>query len=102
MCEFLYHNSSSSLSLVCIPTININHMQKKDPQEAEELRMQNMYGVFLVLLVGSLFSCVYGLLEWFLNIYMNSKQEKVGNNNTFFSSQNNKSLHTHSLALPFS
>lgn len=39
--------------------------------------MQNMYGVFFVLSIGSMFACLYGWIEWLWNVLKNSRSEKV-------------------------
>lgn len=36
-----------------------------------------MYGVFYVLLVGNLFSSLYGIIEWLIIIFVRAKKENV-------------------------
>lgn len=52
-------------------------MQREDPNEAEELKMENLNGVFLVLFYGSLFACLYGCAEEVIIVYRKSKKAKV-------------------------
>lgn len=39
--------------------------------------MQNMFGVFFVLLVGSSFASLYGILEWFFIIFQRARRQNV-------------------------
>ncbi|XP_037036366.1 glutamate receptor ionotropic, kainate 2-like [Bradysia coprophila] len=51
--------------------------KKGDAGEAEELNMDNMYGVFFVLSVGSAFATVYGILEWLMVIFLRAKRQNL-------------------------
>lgn len=53
-------------------------MQKNDQTDAEELKFENLKGVFLVLLYGSIFASLYGCIEALLLIYKKATSEKVG------------------------
>lgn len=59
-------------------------MQEKESEEAEELAMDNMQGVFLVLEIGTLFAFVYGCIELVVNVYRQGRKAKVYFRNTFF------------------
>ncbi|KAG4072084.1 hypothetical protein HA402_015583 [Bradysia odoriphaga] len=49
-----------------------------DSGEAEELTMDNMYGVFFVLSVGSAFATLYGIFEWLMVIFLRAKRQNIG------------------------
>lgn len=52
-------------------------MQEKESEEAEELSMDNLQGVFLVLEIGTLFAFIYGCVELVLNVYRDAQKAKV-------------------------
>lgn len=52
-------------------------MQKTETSEAVPLQLENLQGVFVVLLCGTIFALVYGPAEAFFHIYRKAKSEKV-------------------------
>lgn len=51
--------------------------QTKDASDAEELTMDNLKGIFLVLVIGSIFASLYGCVEATVIMYRRAKKEKV-------------------------
>lgn len=56
---------------------NDHSTQEKESDEAEELGMDNMKGVFLVLEIGTAFAFIYGCVELGVSVYRNAKKAKV-------------------------
>lgn len=52
-------------------------MQEKESEEAEELGMDNMQGVFLVLEMGTLFAFIFGCVELVVTVYRTAEKAKV-------------------------
>lgn len=52
-------------------------LKSENVKESKELGIANMYGVFFVLLMGSVLAFAYGLLEWFILIIKQSQAMKV-------------------------
>lgn len=63
---------------------NDHSTQEKESDEAEELGMDNMKGVFLVLEIGTVFAFIYGCVELGVSVYRSAKKAKVHISFTFF------------------
>ncbi|XP_037036365.1 glutamate receptor ionotropic, kainate 3-like isoform X2 [Bradysia coprophila] len=50
---------------------------EKETGEAQELNMDNMKGVFYVLLTGSAFASLYAVIEWLIIILLHAKRDNV-------------------------
>lgn len=56
------------------------HFQTKSGAgDADALKMENLNGVFYVLLVGSAFASLYGIVEWMIIIFLRAKRQNVRN-----------------------
>lgn len=67
------------LLLILISFLNPN-FKKPTSADAKELEMDNLGGVFFVLMVGSLFATFVGFIEWIAIIYKRARQFKVSLN----------------------
>lgn len=51
--------------------------------EKDDLSIENIYGVFVVLIVGSIFGSLFGLIEWIFHIWKRAKYLETSFRNEF-------------------
>uniref|UniRef100_A0A1I8QEN6 Uncharacterized protein n=1 Tax=Stomoxys calcitrans TaxID=35570 RepID=A0A1I8QEN6_STOCA len=69
---------NSSCTIESMEGDNDMEKNKKEQADAQPLKLENLGGIYIVLIVGSVMAMIHGIISWMGFVYRKAKSHKVG------------------------